>query len=138
MRPFNVPTHHVEKWWPVVATWVQQACDRSGFRQDPADIKQKCLEQENWILQVWMDDDNMPAGVMVLELPTSEPIVWVAVMGGHMKLRKNLPDFVGELRTIARITRRRRIGGQGRKGWGPLIEPYGFKATENDVFIGGV
>jgi hypothetical protein len=137
MRVLNIPTHHVEKWWPVVGLWVQQACDRSGFRQDPIALKKSCLERENFILQVWLDEDDMPAGVMVLELPAEESVVWVSVMGGRMRLRKNLPDFLKELRVIARITRRRKIGGQGRRGWGRLLESYGFVSDGNDVFMGG-
>jgi hypothetical protein len=137
MRVLNIPQHHVGKWWPVVHRWVEIACKRAGFEQDPELLKQQCMERENFILQVWLDEHDMPAGCMVLELPASEPVVWVAAIGGRMNLRKNLPDFMHELRVIARITRRQRIGGQGRKGWGPLMEAHGLHAIGNDTYMGG-
>lgn len=138
MRCLNIPRHKVSDWYRVAYPWIEQACERAGLNENPRRIWEKLLLGDDALLQIYVNDNGLPRGCMVIHLPLGESVVWVWAIGGDMNLRGNLPLLMTELRTVARLTRRTRIGGSGRRGWARIMPAHGIHplAGHEGVFMG--
>lgn len=123
MKLTPIPAERVDTVWHWCGPLIARACQHTGGQESAEDLHAKVKRGMGYILAT-IDDD----AALVLE--RSDHCLHVVSIGGH-SIVSRLNEFLDALYIVAGYVGAKGVSYKGRKGWGRLLAPHGFRDMGN-------
>lgn len=121
-----MPWYEVPAYWPRVRDWILEALKGRSLVWSEEGLYDACFQRR---LDLWVVNSTDPTAVVItmLEQGVKARVCFVVIVGGHAM--EHWIHLTEELEDHARRQGCHAIEAWGRKGWGPVMQQFGWQAV---------
>ena len=118
----GVPVELVDRVWPDVAAWIDDACRRF----DVWTLEEAYAECQAGRAALWIAlDGSQPVGAAVTQCDGKEAVI--ALVGG-VRILESIAATLPPIEAWASQCGAKRMAMDGRKGWVRALKPFGYRS----------